>query len=198
MNEMSNSPKNHKTIVKSAAEENEEIGKLNLPVNDRDHIQGLRTAPMNLVEYGDYECPYTGQAYPIVKEIQKRLGNKLLFVFRNFPLREIHPHAEHAAEASEAAAAQGKFWDMHDYLFEHQLALDDNHLLKYAAALGIDNDKFRSDMSRHSYRSMIDKSLGEGIASGVEGTPTFFINGVRHDGSFDLETLLAAIKKKGL
>ena len=198
MNEISNSPKNHKTIVESAAEENEEIGKLNLPVNDRDHVQGTRTAHVNLVEYGDYECPYTGQAYPIVKEIQKRLGDKLLFVFRNFPLREIHPHAEHAAEAAEAAAAQGKFWDMHDYLFEHQLALDDNHLLKYAEMLGIDTDKFRSEMSGHIYTSMIDRSLGEGIASGVEGTPTFFINGVRHNGSWDLETLLAAIKKKDL
>jgi len=198
MNENSNSLKNHNTIVESAAEENEEIGKLNLPVNDRDHIQGLRTAPVNLVEYGDYECPYTGQAYPIVKEILKRLGNKLLFVFRNFPLREIHPHAENAAEAAEAAAAQGKFWDMHDYLFEHQQALDHKHLLKYAATLGIDTDKFRKEMSGHIYKSMIDKSLGEGIASGVEGTPTFFINGVRHNGSWDLETLLAAIKKKGL
>ena len=198
MSEISNSSKNHKTIVESVAEENEEIGKLNLPVNDRDHVQGPRTAPVNLVEYGDYECPYTGQAYPIVKEIQKRLGDKLLFVFRNFPLREIHPHAEHAAEAAEGAAAQGKFWDMHDYLFEHQLALDDNHLLKYAEMLSIDTDKFRSEMSGHIYRSMIDKSLGEGIASGVEGTPTFFINGVRHNDAWDLETLLAAIRKKGL
>jgi protein-disulfide isomerase len=198
MNENSNSLRNHNTIVESAAEENEEIGKLNLPVNDRDHIQGPRTAPVKLVEYGDYECPYTGQAYPIVKEIQKRLGDKLLFVFRNFPLREIHPHAQHAAEAAEAAAAQGKFWDMHDYLFEHQQALDDNHLLKYAAALGIDTDKFRKEMSGHNYASQIEKSLGEGIASGVEGTPTFFINGVKHNDSWDQETLLAAINKKGL
>jgi protein-disulfide isomerase len=198
MNKNSNSLKNHNTIVESAAEENEEIGKLNLPVNDLDHMQGPRTASVNLVEYGDYECPYTGQAYPIVKEIQKRLGNELLFVFRNFPLREIHPHAQHAAEAAEVAAAQGKFWDMHDYLFEHQRALDDNHLLKYAATLVIDTDKFRKEMSGHIYASQIDKSLGEGIASGVEGTPTFFINGVRHNGSWDLETLLATIKKKGL
>ena len=198
MNENSNSLRNHNTIVESADEENEEIGKLKLPVNDRDHIQGHRTASVNLVEYGDYECPYIGQAYPIVKEIQKRLGDKLLFVFRNFPLREIHPHAQHAAEAAEAAAAQGKFWDMHDYLFEHQQALDDNHLSKYAAALGIDTDKFRKEMSGHNYASQIDKSLGEGIASGVEGTPTFFINGVKHNDSWDQETLLAAINKKGL
>ncbi len=198
MNETNNSLKNHNTIVESAAEENEEIGKLNLPVNDRDRIQGPRTASVKLVEYGDYECPYTGQAYPIVKEIQKLLGDKLLFVFRNFPLREIHPHAEHAAEAAEAAATQGKFWEMHDYLFEHQRALDDNHLLKYAETLGINTDIFRREMSGHIYTSLIDKSLGDGIASGVEGTPTFFINGVRHNGSWNLETLLAAIKKKGL
>src|SRR2546427_13307050 len=142
MNKNSNSLKNDNTIVESAAEENEEIGKLNLPVNDLDHIQGPRTAPVNLVEYGDYECPYTGQAYPIVKEIQTRLGNKLLFVFRNFPLREIHPHAQHAAEAAEAAAAQGKFWDMHDYLFEHQQVLDDDHLATYANKLALDAHKF--------------------------------------------------------
>ena len=177
---------------------NEEIGELNLPVNDRDHIQGPRNAPMKLVEYGDHECPCTGQAYPIVKEIQKRLGDNLLFVFRNFPLREIHPHAEHAAEAAEAAAAQGKFWDMHDYLFEHQQALDDNHLLQYAKKLGVNSDRFQREISGHIYTSLIDKSLGEGTASGVEGTPTFFINGVRHNGSWDLETLLSAIKKNGL
>jgi len=196
MNEISNSSKNHKTIVESAAGENEEIGKLNLPVNDHDHIQGPRTAPVNLVEYGDYECPYTGQAYPIVKEIQKHLGDKLLFVFRNFPLREIHPRAKHAAEAAEAAAAQGKFWDMHDYLFEHQQALDDNHLLKNAAALGIDTDKFRSEMSGHIYTSMIDRSLGEGIASGVEGTPTFFINGAPYEGEVEVEAMLSALGER--
>ena len=198
MNENSNSLRNHNTIVESAAEENEEIGKLKLPVNDRDHIQGPRTASVNLVEFGDYECPYTGQAYPIVKEIQKRLGDKLLFIFRNFPLREIHPHAQHAAEGSRSCGTQGKFWDMHDYLFEHQHALDDNHLSKYAETLGIDTDKFRKEMSGHNYASQIDKSLEEGIASGVEGTPTFFINGVIHNDSWDQDTLLAAINKKGL
>jgi protein-disulfide isomerase len=198
MTETTHSHKNHSTISETAAEENEDVWKLNLPVNDCDHMQGPRTAPVSLVEYGDYECPYTGQAYPIVKEVQKRLGDNLLFVFRNFPLREIHLHAEHAAEAAEAAAAQGKFWDMHDYLFEHQQALDDNHLTQYAKRLGINSDRFQREMSGHIYTSLIDKSLGEGIASGVEGTPTFFINGVRHNGSWDLEILLTAIKKNGL
>src|SRR5438876_12169360 len=155
MNEISNSPKNHKTIVESAAGENEEIGKLNLPVNDRDHVQGPKTAPVTLVEYGDYECPYTGQAFPIVKAIQKQLGDRLLFVFRNFPLTQIHPHAEHAAEAAEAAAAQGKFWDMHDYLFKHQRALDDTHLVQYADALNLDKETFIREMTEHVHTNRV-------------------------------------------
>jgi len=113
--------------------------KLTLPVSEsREHIQGSANAPVILVEYGDYECPYTGQAFPIVKEIRARLGDTICFVLRNFPLNEIHPHAEHAAEAAEAAAAQNKFWQMHDYLFEHQEALDDRHLTVYAQRLGLD------------------------------------------------------------
>src|SRR5436190_24127418 len=111
----------------------QETPRLAMPVGARDHAQGLATAAVTLVEYGDYECPYCGQAYPIVKEVQRRLGSKLRFVFRNFPLRNSHPHAQHAAEAAEGAAAQGRFWEMHDMLFEHQRSLDDRHLLAYAA-----------------------------------------------------------------
>jgi protein-disulfide isomerase len=107
--------------------------RLTVPVSQRDHQQGPATAPVTLVEYGDYECPYCGEAYPIVKEIKLRLGDRLRFVFRNFPLTQSHPHAEHAAEAAEAAAAQGKFWEMHDSLFEHQQALDDTHLVHDAS-----------------------------------------------------------------
>src|SRR5262249_40759922 len=105
--------------------------RLTQPVSERDHIQGPDSAPVTLVEYGDYECPYCGQAYPIVKEVQQRLGDRLRFVFRNFPLTNAHPHAEHAAEAAEAAGAQGQFWEMHDSLYEHQSALDDAHLEEY-------------------------------------------------------------------
>src|SRR6266496_862703 len=166
MNEISNSPKNHKTIVESAAGENEEIGKLNLPVNDHDHVQGPKTAPVNLVEYGDYECPYTGQAYPIVKEIQKRLGDKLLFVFRNFPLKEIHPHAEHAAEAAEAAGAQGKFWEMHDRLFERQFALEDSSMLEYAADLGLDVGQVAGELAQGTYESRVREDFRSGVSSG--------------------------------
>src|SRR5881275_517537 len=119
-----------------------ETAKLTPLVSQHDHQQGPETAPVTVVEYGDYECPYCGEAYPIVKEIQLRLGERLRFVFRNFPLKEAHPHAEHAAEAAEAAAGQGKFWQMHDSLFEHQQALDDAHLVRYAAELKLDVDRF--------------------------------------------------------
>src|SRR6476646_7201477 len=114
---------------------------LTLPVSERDHIQGPADAPVTLVEYGDYECPHCGRAYPVVKAIQRHFGRRLRFVFRNFPLAEAHPHAAHAAEAAEAAAAQGRFWEMHDSLFEHQQALDDRHLVEYAGALGLDTSR---------------------------------------------------------
>src|SRR5437899_3452079 len=177
-----------------------EIVKLTLPVSsDRDHIQGRTSAPVTLIEYGDYECPYCGQAYPIIKKVQKQLGNKLCFVFRNFPLTEIHPHAEHAAEAAEAAAVQNRFWEMYDYIYEHQQALDDKHLEKYAEDLGLNLAKFKNEMSSHIHAGPIREDFLSGIHSGVNGTPTFYINGIRYNDSWDLETLLetlrSAIKK---
>jgi len=164
------------------------------PVGQRDHQWGPETAPVTLVEYGDYECPYCGEAYPIVKEIQRRLGDRLRFVFRNFPLTQSHPHAEHAAEAAEAAAVQKKFWEMHDYLFEHQQALDDAHLVQYAAALNLDKEMFVREMTEHVHTNRVHEDFMSGVRSGVNGTPTFFINGLRHDDSYELETLLAAIE----
>ncbi len=168
--------------------------KLTLSVGQRDHRRGPATALVTLVEYGDYECPYCGQAYPIVKEIQRRLGDRLRFVFRNFPLTQSHPHAEHAAEAAEAAAAQEKFWEMHDSLFEHQQALDDAHLVHYAVALNLDQETFEREMTEHVHTNRVHEDFLSGVRSGVNGTPTFFINGVRHDDSYELETLLAAIE----
>src|SRR2546421_1382433 len=167
---------------------------LTLPVSQRDHQQGPEDAPVTLVEYGDYECPYCGEAYPIAKEIQRRLGDRLRFVFRNFPLTQSHPHAEHAAEAAEAAAVQGKFWQMHDYLFEHQRALDDAHLVHYAAALNLDKVRFAREMTERVHTNRVREDFLSGVRSGVNGTPTFFINGVRHDDSYALESLLAAIE----
>jgi protein-disulfide isomerase len=168
--------------------------RLTLPVSQRDHQQGPENAPVTVVEYGDYECPYCGEAYPIVKEIQRRLGDRLRFVFRNFPLSQSHPHAEHAAEAAEAAAEQEKFWQMHDYLFEHQKALDDAHLVQYAVTLHLDEETFKREMTAHVHANRVREDFLSGVRSGVNGTPTFFINGGRHDDSYALETLLAAIE----
>ena len=131
-------------------------------------------------------------AYPVVKERMRRFDEKMYFVFRNFPLREIHPHAQHVGEA---AATQDKFWQMHDYLFEHQKALDDHHLVEYAQKVGLDTDKFKKEMSGHIYAPLINKSIKNGIDSGVEGTPTFFINGVRYKDSWDLDTFSNVLKK---
>jgi len=155
---------------------------------ETEHVQGSIDSLISLIEYGDYECPYTGMAYPIVKEIMKRFKNKIYFEFRNFPLNDIHPHAQHAAEAAEAAATQDKFWQMHEYLFEHQKALDDSHLLQYAKKVRLDLNKFKNEMTGHVYAPLIEKSLKSGIDHGVEGTPTFFVNGKRYEDSWDLET----------
>ncbi|MDN5940955.1 MAG: DsbA family protein [Nitrospira sp.] len=169
--------------------------KLTVPVGERDHIQGPTEAPVTLVEYGDYECSYCGQAYFVVKELQRLLGNRLRFVFRNFPLTTVHPYAQRAAEAAEAAGAQGKFWEMHDHLFEHQQELDDKHQKKYAAQLGLDLSRFNRDMSEHRYAARIREDLLSGVRCGVNGTPTFCINGVRYDGAPDLDSMVAAIEE---
>ena len=171
------------------------VAKLKPPVGANDHVQGPSKAPVTLVEYGDYECPYCGEAYPIVKALQKRLGDQVRFVFRNFPLAEAHPHAEHAAEAAEAAGAQGKFWEMHDVLYENQDALEDEDLVKYAKALHLDVPRFVKEMEAHAYVERVRADFSSGVRSGVNGTPSFFINGARHDGPFDLRSLLAAIEE---
>jgi protein-disulfide isomerase len=173
--------------------EQAETAHLSMAVGSRDHIQGLATAPVTLVEYGDYECPYCGAAYPIVKELQRHLGTRLRFVFRNFPLTTVHPHAQHAAEAAEAAGAQGRYWPMHDMLFEHQGSLTDEALVGYARALDLDTTRFADEMRRHYYAPHVREDVDSGIDSGVSGTPTFYINGIRHDAPYNLETLLAAV-----
>jgi protein-disulfide isomerase len=167
---------------------------LTLPVGERDHAQGSANAPITLVEYGDYECPSCGQAYAIVKQIQERLGERLRFVFRNFPLAQMHPHAEHAAEAAEVAGSQGKFWPMHDLLFENQRALGDGHLREYAEAIGLNGVQFSQELHAHTAVGRVREDFLSGIRSGVNGTPTFFINGARHEGSYDLGALLAALE----
>jgi protein-disulfide isomerase len=172
-----------------------DLAQLTPPVGERDHIQGTNTAKVTLVEYGDYQCPSCLQAYPIMLDIQEHLGDMMRLVFRNFPLTTVHPNAEHAAEAAEAAGEQGKFWEMHDYLFEHQTHLDDAHLFAYAADIGLDVARFKRDLQTHAFTARVREDFLSGVKSGVNGTPTFFINGIRHDGAWDLETLTAAILK---
>ena len=175
----------------------EGTARLSLPVNEnRDHIQGPDNASVTLVEYGDFQCPYCGQAYPIIKQVQKNLGNKLRFVFRNFPITQAHPHAQHAAEAAESAAAENKFWDMHDYLYEHQQTLDDEHLEKYAEVVGLDTSRFKNDISNHVYADHVREDFLSGVRSGVNGTPSFYINGIRYDDPWDFETLVKTLKSQ--
>jgi protein-disulfide isomerase len=168
---------------------------LTLPVSDdRDHIQGPADAPVTFVEYGDYECPYCGAAYPIVKEVQSRMGDRLRFVFRNFPISTSHPHAEQAAEAAEAAASQGKFWEMHDLLYENQEHLDDTDLHRYADQLLLDVGVFDEELAQHVHAERVREDFMSGVRSGVNGTPTFYVNGTRHDGGYQLGELLAALE----
>jgi len=169
---------------------------LTLPVGERDHVQGLATAPITLMEYGDYECPYCGEAYPIVKELEEELGDGLRFVFRNFPLSTAHPHAQVAAEAAETAGAQGRFWEMHDLLFENQQELDEHDLGRYAGKLGLDAARFKSELAGHAHAARVREDFMSGVRSGVNGTPTFFVNGVRYNGSFAFDVFLRALQNE--
>ncbi len=167
-----------------------------MPVTeDRDHIQGPTEAAVTLVEYGDYECPYCGAAYPIIKEVQSRMGERLRFVFRNFPITTSHPHAEQAAETAEAAATQGRFWQMHDLLYENQKRLRDPDLRDYAERLSLDVERFDKELAEHVHAARVREDFMSGVRSGVNGTPTFYINGTRHDDSYDVETMVAALER---
>lgn len=156
---------------------------LPVPVGPRDHVQGPSDAPVTLVEYGDFECSHCGAAYPIVKEIQQRLGPDLRFVYRHFPLTQTHVHAGHAAESTEAAAQHGKFWEMHDLLFENQSNLADPELVAYAESLGMDPAWFSLALSEGRFQSRVREQFLSGVRSGVSGTPTFFVNGLRYEGA---------------
>jgi len=153
-------------------------------IGDQDHHQGPAKASLQLVEYGDYQCSYCGQAYPAVQAAQRALGDKLEFVFRNFPLTEVHPHAQQAALAAEAAASQHKFWEMHDALYEHQDQLDAQHLVGFARQLGLDIEQFTQDMQSSATAGKVESDFESGIRSGVNGTPSFFLNGQKFDGAW--------------
>jgi protein-disulfide isomerase len=167
---------------------------LKVPVSPEDHIQGNDDAPLTLLEYGDYECPYCGMAYPIVKRLQKELGDRLRFVFRNFPLVDAHPHSGIAALTAEFAATKGKFWEMHDLLYENQQALELSDLLSYAKTLGLSTSELQTAIENEAYAERIQNDFMGGVRSGVNGTPSFFINGNRFNGSFEYDNLLRALK----
>jgi protein-disulfide isomerase len=165
-------------------------------VGPSDHTEGDDRAEVTLVEYGDFECPYCGAAYPVLKRVKQRLGKRLRFVFRHFPISDSHPHAEHAAEAAESVAERGgpeAFWAMHDLLFEHQRALKDVDLALYASKAGVDGQAVLDDLGGGRYQPVVRESFMSGVRSGVNGTPTLFIDGIRYDGPRDEESLVAAL-----
>jgi len=167
---------------------------LKISVHEGDHVQGPDDAPITVVEYGDYECPHCRLVYYNVKALQERLGDRLRYIYRHLPISSVHPHAQLAAEAAEAAGAQGKFWEMHDILFSQQ-DVDEAHLLEYAATIGLDMEQFSHDLAHHTYAERVQADFNGGIRSGVNGTPTFFLNGERYDGAWDLESLLELVEK---
>ena len=166
--------------------------RLTVPVNERDHVHGPPTAPVTLVEYGDYECPFCGAAHRVVHELQRMLADDLRFAFRHFPLTQIHHRALGAALAAEAAGAQGKFWDMHDLLFANQQSLGHQAYVAFARTLALDLGRFTRDIEQETYAPRVREDFISGVRSGVNGTPTFFINGVRHNGGFDLRSMIDA------
>ena len=160
----------------------------------RDHIRGAPGAPVTLVEYGDFECPYCGRAEPAIRELLAQWGDDLRYVFRHLPLSDVHPWAQLAAEAAEAAGAQGAFWEMHDLLLAHQGELTPSSLRRYARELGLDVERFSEELRRRAYAARVGEDVVSADASGVSGTPSFFINGRRHNGVYDVATLSAAVR----
>ena len=169
---------------------------LKVAVSDQDHTQGNSSAPLTLTEYGDYQCSYCGEAYSLVKEAQEALGDKLQFVFRNFPLSEAHPYATAAAQAAEAAGKQGKFWPMHDLLYENQEALTNEDLLAYAQEAGLDVVQFRTEFESDAVSQKVGSDFESGIRSGVNGTPSLFVNGEKYEGDWQDGALTAFLKGK--
>jgi protein-disulfide isomerase len=163
---------------------------------ERDHFRGPADAPVTVVEYGDFECPYCGMAEPVVRELIREFGD-VRYVWRHLPLSDVHPHAQLAAEAAEAAAGQGAFWELHDLLLDHQDALEPDDLIGYAERLGLDVERFATDLSYHVGAARVADDVDSADFSGVSGTPTFFINGRRHYGAYDIEALSAAVRAAG-
>jgi protein-disulfide isomerase len=170
------------------------LSELTPPLSAEDHIDGSERAELELVMYGDFQCPYCAAAYPIVRRVREELGGRLLFAFRHFPLREVHPDAERAAEAAEAAAAQGAFWPMHNRLYESRGALSERDLISHAGELGLDSERVASELESGAHAPRVERDVQSGLASGVSGTPGFFVGGRLHTGSFDAASLIAALE----
>src|ERR1039458_46684 len=170
------------------------MSKLLVAVTENDHIQGDLAAEISLVEYGDYQCPHCRMAYPIVKRLQKHYGKRLSFVFRDFPLSQMHPWAESAAEGAEFAGAHGKYWEMHDLLFENQQNLGNALFLELTESLDLSPSDLQTALAEQIYRARVRADFTGGVRSGVNGTPTFFVNGQRHDGTYDFESRSEAIE----
>ena len=176
------------------AQDELDLSRLLLPIQPDDHVQGVTDARYTLVEYGDYECPDCGQLFMTIRDLHTELGDELRLVFRHYPLSGIHPHAEQAAEAAEAAGAQGHFWEMHNLLFQHQNALKTKSVEGYAQELRLDVKRFDRELKNRTYEGRVREDFRRGVANGVYSTPGLFINGVRYDGSMDRDSLLARLK----
>jgi protein-disulfide isomerase len=172
------------------------LSKLLLPIQPEDHIHGVPAARYTLVEYGDYECPACGELFLVIQELYNRLQDDICLVFRHYPRSGSHPHAQQSAEAAEAAGAQNRFWEMHDLLFQHQAALATRDLYGYADQLALDAKRFRAELADRTYEDRVREDFRRGVANGVYGTPALFINGVRHDGEWDLESLSIKLSVK--
>jgi formate-nitrite transporter family protein len=171
------------------------MARLTKPISNSDHILGSIDAPVHLLEYGDFQCPYCGAAYPILQKIIHQMGDQLCFAFRQFPITEAHQYAMAAAEASEAASAQGKFWEMYNIIYSNQDMLSFEQLYQFAESIGLDMQKFDQAMTDHTYEDKVHDDFMSGVRSGVNGTPTLFINGARYDGPVEFETLLQALEE---
>ena len=178
----------------SPTQEELDSSKLLLPIQPDDHVQGEPEARYTLVEYGDYECPDCGRLFVTIRELRDKLPGDIRLVFRHYPRSGIHPHAQQAAEAAEAASAQGCFWEMHDLLFANQNALAMKNLNTYAQQLSLDTERFRSEMKHRVYEGRVREDFRRGVENGVYGTPGLFINGIRHDGKLDLDSLLTRLR----
>jgi protein-disulfide isomerase len=169
------------------------LSRLLLPIQPSDHVQGPASARLTLVEYGDYECPACGSLFLTIRQLHQQLAGDVRIVYRHYPFSGRHPHAQMAAEAAEAAGAQGKFWEMHDLLFEHQSALEQKHLVAYAQQLALDLNSFRKALKDRTFEQCVRDDFKRGVANGVYGTPGLFVNGIRHDGALDPQSILGKL-----